>query len=174
MTLLPLKPLPPLDLPEGPYVLSDADAFGLWFSGFFDGEGTLGIFPPYRVGRGNGYRCSAKISLRADDQPILDEIHARLGIGRIYADRKGWASAASKTTNPCISWAVDGREPCLRLMEFFERYPLRAKKARDFAIWAEGVREWTSVPVSTKPRDWTRMAELCEGLRAARVFKMAA
>lgn len=140
-------------------------AFGHWFAGFFDGEGSLGIYPGY--GERTGFRCTAKISLRADDRPILEEIAATLGIGRVYDDKKGRRNGS----NPCSAWIVEGREACAVLVAVLERYPLRAKKQRDFAIWADAVRAWCSSPAGRVRRGgWDNMARLAEQLRSGREF----
>jgi hypothetical protein len=128
------------------------DGFGHWFAGFFDGEGCFGVYKANYKGRHAkfGWRCQAQISLRADDRPILEEIAARTGVGRVHMQGKGLAAV---DRNPCAAWFVRTREGCAVIVDIFERYPLRAKKAADFAIWAEAVREWhTSAPARPRPQ----------------------
>lgn len=136
--------------------------FWNWFAGFFDGEGSVGIYPGTR----DAWRCTAKISLRADDGQILQTIRMMSGIGTIYHDTKG----APSTRNPCLAWAVNRRDEAMRLVEIFERYPLRAKKARDVEIWSEAVREWCRQPMRGVKGDWTRIAELADELREQRKY----
>jgi hypothetical protein len=47
-----------------------------------------------------------------------------------------------------------------------DRYPLRAKKRRDYAIWREAVLEWATVPFGRQ--DWAKMAALRTALSASR------
>lgn len=146
------------------------DAFGHWFAGFFDGEGSFGIYPAnVKRGRASGWRCLAKISLRADDRPILEEITAKIGLGWIYLDKKGTAAAAAGR-NPNVGWFVQNRVSCMALVDVFERYPLRAKKAADFEVWARAVREWVSSPLGAKGRDWAAMESLADELRSGREY----
>lgn len=42
-------------------------------AGFIEGEGSFSVV---KQSRGDAYRCSMSLSVRADDQPILDEIAA--------------------------------------------------------------------------------------------------
>lgn len=141
------------------------DAFGHWLAGFFDGEGSFGI---YTQNRNPSYRCMAKISLRIDDRPILDEIARWTGVGRVYVDKKG----APAHRAPTAAWIVEGKDNCMHLVELFERFPLRAKKRRDFAVWAVAVREWSSMrPRVGEARDWTRMAALADEIRQVRAFE---
>jgi hypothetical protein len=142
------------------------DGFGYWLAGFFAGEGSVGVYPSTNR---TGFRCSAKLSLRADDAPILREIVQRTGIGRLLADSKGRRTGA----HPCIAWHVTTKADCLKLVRLFERYGLRAKKARDFAIWAAAVREWCRTSgrgVAARRGDWTVMEDLAAQLRRTREF----
>lgn len=143
------------------------DGFGYWLAGFFDGEGSFGIYPSGP----NAYACTAKISLRMDDRPILEEIQRWTGVGRIYDDKKGPLAAER---NPCAAWAVDKREQCSVLMDVFSRYPLRAKKRRDFEIWARAVRVWCGIPRGGHGADWMPMEVLRRELQHTRAFVLNA
>jgi hypothetical protein len=130
--------------------------FGHWFAGFFDGEGSLGIYSDGRT-----YRCTASIQLRADDEPILYEIIERLGMGALYR------SPGHGNTAPQVSWRAERRTHCFRLVELFDAYPLRAKKARDYAIWRQAV---FALAARRREHGWDLMALWAERLKAARVF----
>lgn len=110
------------------------DAFGHWLAGFVDGEGCFAIDGRIRPGHRVPY-CQFILCLRLDDLDILECIHSEAG---------GTLKVRRKTTNPNDKPSgylrVTGAQELLRVVELFERYPLRAKKARDFVIWAEAVR----------------------------------
>lgn len=108
------------------------DDFGHWLSGFVDGEGCFFL----RVNRG-GPVASLMIALRADDSAILYSICSYLGCGSVIGHKLRVASGAK---TPMMEFKV-GKIADLfhRIAPHFERYPLRAKKARDFRIWKEAV-----------------------------------
>lgn len=120
---------PPADAIRGDRV---NDGFGHWLAGFIDGEGCFLI--AYRKDRGN-WLCQFRIRVRADDADIVQEIHARTGIGRYFLHAQ--ASAC-----PLACWEVSSRSDCAALVELLDQYPLRAKKARDFEIWRRAVATW--------------------------------
>lgn len=57
------------------------------------------------------------------------------------------------------------------LVQLFDRYPLRAKKAKDYAIWRQAVHSWND---GTKGRglraDYSIMAQCREELRELRAL----
>lgn len=80
------------------------------------------------------------------DEAIFHEIQKRFGaIGSVSGAytpptlRAGTQTAYSERSD----WCVDGINCCLRLVEFFERFPLRSRKQSDFILWAQLVREAT-------------------------------
>jgi hypothetical protein len=144
------------------------DAFGHWFAGFADGEGSFDI---HSVASGAAYICRFIIGLRSDDRAVLDEIAARTGLGSIYAvppRESQWHSARAQVT-----WTVARKAEVLRLVAIFDRYPLRAKKARDFATWRLAVFAWQEVKARRPGYDWSRMAQLKQELEAGRRYETA-
>jgi hypothetical protein len=112
------------------------DAWGHWFAGFFDGEGCFTVKPTHRARRTATYVCSAEITLRADDAAILYEIVERTGIGRVHDKRGG---DDPRRPNPFSRWQFGKQAEARALVAIFDRYPLRAKKARDYAAWRRAV-----------------------------------
>jgi hypothetical protein len=105
------------------------DSFGHWLAGFIDGEGCFTI-----IQHANGsWEVKFYLSLRDDDMSVLEEIQDRLGIGRIYR------TPERGSTRPQASWRVTRLSDSLKLIEFLDRLPLRARKAKDYAIWREAI-----------------------------------
>lgn len=122
------------------------DSFGHWLAGFVDGEGCFTICRvTTRRGKAEGSsvktwpNCRFEITLRADDAAIIRTIRDKLGVGNIYAKHP---SANSRTgARSAVAYVVHRIDDCLRVVEFFTRYPLRAKKRAQFDVWAEAVHE---------------------------------
>jgi hypothetical protein len=145
------------------------DGFGHWLAGFTDGEGSFQIHA-----RGDTTCvCTFAIALRIDDRAILEEIQRRLGIGRMSLRVKRQPGGQDQA-----QWSVSSKREDRALVDVFERYPLRAKKARDFAVWAEAVKHWSAMSQRGMARngrhDWTRMQALRAQLIAGRAFDGAA
>ncbi|MDR5729466.1 MAG: LAGLIDADG family homing endonuclease [Terriglobia bacterium] len=104
-----------------------ADGFGHWVAGFIDGEGCFYI----TEGQGS-HRCVFRLKLRADDGPILHEIVRRTGLGYVK-------EFTPRSARPQCEWYVVSKSDAAAPVRFLERFPLRAKKSRDFAIWRAAV-----------------------------------
>lgn len=119
----------------------DRDAFGHWLSGFTDGEGSFllktGI--DKRYGR-RTHHALFQITLRDDDSRILGQIQAYWGCGSLSSLQRKRTKVRDWDTKPSAVFVVCGIR-FLRniIVPHFNLYPLRAKKARDFFIWKEGV-----------------------------------
>jgi len=112
--------------------ITDRDAFGHWLSGFTDGEGCF-----YLGFQRNGKRERAplaqfRIGLRLDDKDILERIKLYWNVGIINVLDNGNQYTATLR----VSLIKDLTQV---VIPHFHQYPLRAKKARDFAIWEQGV-----------------------------------
>jgi len=149
------------------------DAFGHWFAGFTDGEGCFSIRKTGHIRRryAGSLQCCFSITLRADDLPVLQHIKATLGFGNIYLQ-----NPPSKRVNshPAFQWAVSSQAGCMRLVELFDQFPLRAKKSADFGVWREAVVYWVGLPKATRKtgqRDMVRFEELRQKLKAVRSYE---
>src|SRR4051812_25692923 len=100
-----------------------------WLSGFTDGEGCF-----YFQRTDGGRRCvpAFRISLRDDDAAVLEALRREFG-GTITISSKG------RTSRPGVNWSIYGKETLVELAAYFDRFPLRSKKARDFALWRRAV-----------------------------------
>lgn len=105
------------------------DDFGHWFAGFCDGEAC------FYIGREGG--CQFFLNMRADDAGIIETIHARLGFGRIHYTKDATTDYAIR--RPMCRYEVSRKRDSLKIVGIFDRFPLRSRKARDYAIWREAV-----------------------------------
>lgn len=143
------------------------DDFGNWLAGFIDGEGSFLIMP-----MDNGWCCRMFLLVRRDDEPILQEIIDRTGIGYLYrhpSKKPGFPGSKPQTT-----WQVTSRGDVFALVDLLDRYPLRAKKARDYALWREAVLTWKQVlPRHRHGQNgplWERIAALKKELADVRAY----
>jgi hypothetical protein len=136
--------------------------FGHWLAGFIDGEGSFTIMYP----RSDSPQLYTRfqIRLRADDAEVLEEIRQAVGHGKIYryepTARALEALPGSKATALLVIGSTAGSAALVALLD---RYPLRAKKARDYAIWREAVS-------ARAEKDWPRMDELKSLLEEGREY----
>jgi hypothetical protein len=77
------------------------------------------------------------LQLRSDDRPILELLQSFWGCGRLM-DLK--PNSSVRNARPTSRFhIVSARDIRRVLIPHFERYPLYAKKAGDFAVWRTGV-----------------------------------
>ena len=114
-----------------PNRLAVSDAFGYWFAGFFDGEGSIIAFTrPTKDPRYAEYRLGVRIQVRDDDAQLITRIYDNLQVGRV-AHHPGHGK-----TNPTVSWTCERVEDLAEvIVPLFDRYPLHSKKAKEYAIW---------------------------------------
>lgn len=143
--------------------MNEDERFFDWLAGFIDGEGCFRIHAsPGRRSGSVRYSCRFVLGVRADDSEILHEIVRRTGIGTVQPHpRRGIGK-------PQARWSITSQPECYALVELLDAYPLRAKKAGDFAIWREAVVEWSRD--HPKGRDWSPMEALCRALKEGRVY----
>ena len=107
------------------------DAFGNWLAGFIDGEGCFSMFKVK-----SAFCCEFNICLRDDDSEIIEEIAQRLGFGKAIYRLPGATTLDAKSQ---VVFRVRKKAECLALVHFLDRYPLRAKKLKDYIIWKNAV-----------------------------------
>lgn len=114
------------------------ESFGHWLSGFTDGEGSFFL----HFGKAQVHVRFA-IQLRADDADIIHSIKSFWGCGYIHFRHR------KQDKSPMVSFSVSSLSHHINIIvPHFERFPLRAKKAKDFVIWRKGL----DVALSVKNR----------------------
>lgn len=143
-------------------------AFGNWLAGLIDGEGCFFI----RTGQ-QRYSCRFALRLRNDDAPLLALIHETTGLGSVYWAWRRAPHADGSPRNSTASWDIQKKAECRALIALLDDFPLRSKKARDFAVWRKAV-EWWSLEGkrgSGGPRDWAPMVAYRAELAQARAYR---
>ena len=137
--------------------------FGYWLAGFTDGEGHFRVQKHER----GSHMCAFQLKLRDDDLSVLERIKRFVGAGTIHFIEGNGSS------NRQAVYVVQDKEGCDRLVTLFRKYPLTAKKALDFEIWAEAVEEWLNRPRGNRwagGSDQTRAAALKARLENVRRY----
>ena len=112
-----------------------------WLSGFADGEASFAIL---RISYDNKvyYRPEFIINLRSDDADILIRLWYAFGGGLYHEPPRTFNDPKSNkeyTSKPRSKWNVLSKKDLAGIVEYFEKFPLRSKKARDFEIWKKTV-----------------------------------
>jgi|GEM_PF-279105 hypothetical protein len=108
-----------------------------YVAGFIDGEGcfAISIGQHKTLKNRREIKLEFEIELRADDRQILERIRETLGCGNIYElnyERYGW--------HPHVKYKIQKLQDFQeKLIPFFRKYPLQAKKAKSFRIFCQAV-----------------------------------
>lgn len=157
----------------------DREHFASWLSGFVDGEGFFRL--SFFRHRNWTPAIEFQIAMRADDNAILFTIQSFFQCGfvkfreRVCKDRNASPGAVFQ-----VRRVSDLAE---KIVPHFIEYPLLAKKARDFAVWREGVILASQVMMTPKSAQgykgtktrWVgapidRYRQLVESLRSLRKY----
>jgi hypothetical protein len=108
-----------------------------WYvTGFVEGEGA---FTFSRSGRQMALYFAIKLT--GADKAILEDIRAFFGsVGAIYrVVARDAPTPSSGYTKEAAYYRVSRRDDLERVVEHFDRYPLRGLKAQSYAIWRKMV-----------------------------------
>jgi len=114
-----------------------------WVLGFVDGEGcfSIGLVRQAGGGQRKGYRLGWQVVHRfvvvqgARSLPALEQLRDFFGIGRLYVNRRH-----DNHRENLYQFVVDRRADLVDVViPFFERFPLRTDKRRDFERFAHCV-----------------------------------
>lgn len=103
-----------------------------WYvTGFADGQGS---FTYSRSGRQLALYFAVKLS--ASDTPLLEQLQAFFGVGRIYSVKPTARYGIAKTAT---LYRVTRHDELPRVTDHFDRYPLQGEKRHGYVIWREMV-----------------------------------
>jgi LAGLIDADG endonuclease len=107
-----------------------------WYvTGFVEGEGA---FTFSRSGRQMALYFAVKLT--GADRSLLEAIRGYFGVGSIYrVVGRAAPTPSSGYTKEAAYYRVSRRADLERIVEHFDRYPLRGMKARSYAIWRQMV-----------------------------------
>lgn len=107
-----------------------------WYvTGFVEGEGA---FTFSRSGKQMAMYFAIKLT--GADKAILEDIRAFFGVGAIYrVVARAAPTPSSGYTKEAAYFRVSRRDDLERVLEHFDRYPLRGVKARSYDIWRQMV-----------------------------------
>lgn len=129
-----------------------------WLAGFADGEGCFVINKQSE----GGFNPVFSLLLRADDAAILRELQGEFG-GRLHIHDHPDSSRPG--SRPGCVWRVTAKRDLAGLVHYFDRFPLRAKKARDYGLWREAVSAYCR-----QGRRAPELPSLNDAIRAGRAY----
>ena len=114
---------------ERPSIEAIPVSLGSFLSGFALGEGSFMVVCRKRDSSHRGFRISAAFNVSQHDRAPLDLFRETLGCGNMrLAGNGGWY------------WEVNALPDLrMRIVPFFERFPLVGQKAQDFELWSEAI-----------------------------------
>lgn len=114
----------------------DRAHFASWLSGFSDGEACFLL--AWNKAQRTGL-ARFVIGLRFDDRDVLEMIRSFWNCGWFFLDHN-YSMSARSINRPTMRYVISHLDDMAEIViPHFERHPLMAKKARDFAIWKEAV-----------------------------------
>ena len=141
---------------------------GDYIAGFVDGEGHFGLrhnleLKAKRKGQPTYWRWGLDfaVTLNEENKLILEAIRETLGCGIIYPQRFKE-----------LQYRVYGFKDLLnKIIPFFNKFPLRAKKKQDFVLWKEAagiLKKYKSnsffKQIALKTKDRTRLETILKDL----------
>ncbi len=103
-----------------------------WIAGFVDGEGSfhIDIYRFSKMRHGYQIRVVFAITLHKDDIKALEKIRNFFGFGNITIQR-----------STSVQYRVTSFQDCVKIMKFFEKNRLQAKKYFDFLLWSDCIKK---------------------------------
>lgn len=139
--------------------------------GFVDGEGSFHANIDYL----DRLIVYFTIKLREDDLPILEEIRNFFKMGRIYRNVPSEEQKERhhrRGAKPTMEYRIYRADDLPRVVEFFEQYPLRAKKKADFEIWKQIVALKGELKQGKRdPVLWSQIESLVKQLKDIREYR---
>lgn len=144
-----------------------SEHFKSWLSGFIDGEGCFSLRK--NTSKPGFFIVTFTLSLRADDYKIIEEIKKYFGCGdsRFFQPKKDWRM--NQPPKLQVRYRIEGVTKCKKVIEHFDKYPLLAKKNKDYQIWKEAILLLSEKMHLKGKRDYLYM--LCEEIKRAREYR---
>jgi LAGLIDADG DNA endonuclease family protein len=132
-------------------------------AGFVDAEGSFGL---HTNNGGRSWACAMALAVRLDDGDLVSDLCRSTGLGHLFALRP------RRGSRPQACWRVSSKRECLELARLLKRFPLRARKRRDFEIWTRAVERWAATAYDARagPSFHADMRRDADELRAVRRY----
>jgi hypothetical protein len=127
-----------------------------WFvTGFSDGEAAFTFSRS-----GEGFSLYFSIRQREDNRVILEKIQSYFGgIGKIYFGKEQMPTRNSGHSKPTAYFRVCKQNDLLRIIEHFDKFPLRSKKQEVYNFWREMAIEKTRHFINCRSDEFKFFAE---------------
>lgn len=134
------------------HVISN-ESFSWYLTGLCDGESHFQL-AIMRIKNVRYPRCEFNISLRSDEMPMLQRIKDFWQCGSIFFNGKVYNNRDGYKRSPMARYFLNNpRHLESVVVDHFLKYPMQAKKSRDFNLWKEGV------SMLAREKDWGRWPE---------------
>jgi hypothetical protein len=159
----------------------DRNHFASWLSGFVDGEGCFFMGISHCRRNIKGILHSLSITLRNDDIRCLQLIQSFFQCGHINPK-----AYRRNKQNPGTNFRISSAQSLAEIViPHFDKYPLIAKKKRDYEIWKQGIqlchvvrlREFVYLKKKSgkrskwTPDEWERIQNIVATLRETRMYR---
>lgn len=101
-----------------------------YLAGLVSAEGSLSI----NESGPRTYVPRLRVNMRADDLPLLTELHGRAGVGRLYEYER-----SDDSGKPVAAWVTSSRSDLAALVRILDAHAPRGRKAREYQIWHRAV-----------------------------------
>lgn len=143
-----------------------------WLSGFLDGEGSFIIRK--MKNSSVSYRFVVNLHMRADEIEIIREI------SDVFGGSVGKPRMQKDKPNPFVDWRLSAFDDVISMISYLNKYPLRAKKARDYSVWKNAFKMYYQAIINSgrKNPEWLTEAmdnaiEANRGLKTYQASPMA-
>ncbi len=125
------------------------------YSGFFDGEGCFLLERKLKQGKVVQLTPKIQVGVREDDDSTILEIKRILNCGVVNSQPQ--SKNSRKNSKPTITFRVQDLDSLYNVVvDLFNRYPLRTKKAREFKAWSDVVcLRWAETEEGTKNSEYS-------------------
>ena len=129
-----------------------------WVTGFCDGEASFTFSRS-----GSQIALYFAIKLIASDRPVLEQLAAYFGAGKLYAVAPVSPRRNSGFTKSAVLYRVTRHDELPRVTDHFDRYPLQSQKLAAYKIW----RGMVEIKRNFRGRNREALQELALALSAA-------